>query len=74
MESKALKSDTAAAVWGKKKKKMDASYGKDASTSRKASNSKGASRREIITVRGQSYVSRLPKYWPSTPLRPASVY
>ncbi len=28
-------------------------------------------RREIITVRGQSYVARLPKYWPSTPL---SVY
>ncbi len=25
-------------------------------------------RREIITVRGQSYVSRLPKYWPPTPL------
>ncbi len=25
-------------------------------------------RREIITVRGQSYVLRLPKYWPPTPL------
>ncbi len=25
-------------------------------------------RREIITVRGQYYVSRLPKYWPPTPL------
>ncbi len=25
-------------------------------------------RREIITVRGQSYVSRLPKYWPPIPL------
>ncbi len=25
-------------------------------------------RREIITVRGQSYVMRLPKYWPPTPL------
>ncbi len=25
-------------------------------------------RREIITVRGQSYASRLPKYWPPTPL------
>jgi hypothetical protein len=25
-------------------------------------------RREIITVRGQSYVYRLPKYWPPTPL------
>ncbi len=30
-------------------------------------------RREIITVRGQSYVSRLPKYWPPTPLS-ARVY
>ncbi len=31
-------------------------------------------RREIITVRGQSYVSRIPKYWPPhPPLRPASV-
>ncbi len=27
-----------------------------------------AERREIITVRGQSYVSRLPKYWPPIPL------
>ncbi len=27
-----------------------------------------AERREIITVRGQSYVLRLPKYWPPTPL------
>jgi hypothetical protein len=25
-------------------------------------------RREIITVRGQSYLSRLPKYWPPHPL------
>ncbi len=25
-------------------------------------------RREIVTVRGQSYVFRLPKYWPPTPL------
>jgi hypothetical protein len=25
-------------------------------------------RRESITVRGQTYVSRLPKYWPPTPL------
>ncbi len=25
-------------------------------------------RRDIITERGQSYVSRLPKYWPPTPL------
>ncbi len=34
----------------------------------------GSNRREIITVRGQSYVSRLPKYWPPHPLlRPASV-
>ncbi len=28
----------------------------------------GYYRREIITVRGKSYVSRLPKYWPPTPL------
>ncbi len=28
----------------------------------------GSARREIITERGQSYVSRLPKYWPPTPL------
>jgi hypothetical protein len=35
-----------------------------------------SNRREIITVRGQSYVSRFPKYWPSGPhplLPPASV-
>ncbi len=31
-------------------------------------------RREIITVRGQSYVLHLPKHWPPhPPLRPASV-
>ncbi len=29
-----------------------------------------ADRREIVTVRGQSYVSRLPKYWPPTPSPP----
>jgi len=29
---------------------------------------KAQPRREIITVRGQSYVSRLPKDWPPTPL------
>ncbi len=27
----------------------------------------GPTRRDIITVRGQSYVSRLPKYWPPYP-------
>ncbi len=31
-----------------------------------------ADRREIITVRGQSYVSRLPKYWPPTPSPPSA--
>ncbi len=35
----------------------------------------GPIRREIITVRGQSYVFRLPKYWPPTPPLPlVSVY
>ncbi len=38
-------------------------------------NKEGFERREIITVRGQSYVSRIPKYWPPhPPLRPTSVY
>ncbi len=32
------------------------------------------SRREIITVRGQSYVSRLPKYWSPTPLSARRVF
>ncbi len=36
---------------------------------------KGIERREIITVRGQSYVFRLPKYWPPGPvLRIRDVY
>ncbi len=29
-----------------------------------------STRREIITVRGQSYFSRLPKYWPPSPSTP----
>jgi hypothetical protein len=33
---------------------------------RRAAGKKGWNRREIITVRGQSYVSRLPKYWSPT--------
>ncbi len=40
---------------------------------RRAAEKEGWNRREIITVRGQSYVSRLPKYWPPT-RRVCSVY
>ncbi len=36
-----------------------------------AKGDKGSFRREIITVRGQSYVSRLPKYWPPPPSPPS---